>query len=232
MSSVHYLDAGIYTVPDVARLVRATQAQVHGWVEGHPGSKAQPIVLGEYERLGWRATLSFKNLIEALFIRCFASAGFTIQQIRTMAEEARRFFDDPHPFARDVAFKTDGTSIFAEFWTRSALDHPQLYNLRNHNLAIYEIMQPFIREPPEYGEDGYARLWRPRREAAPHVVLNPLRAFGQPIMESSGVPVQTLLDALRAEEGNYRKVARWYEVTEDEVREAERYEKATHETVH
>lgn len=226
MGSVHYLDAGIYTVPDVAKLVRASHAQVKGWVEGHPGSKSPPIVLGEFERLGWRATMSFKNLIEALFIRCFAKAGFSVQEIRTMAEEARRFFRDPHPFARDIAFKTDGKSIFAEFFTQSALARPQLYNLGTHNLAIYDIMQPFIHEPPEYGEDGYARLWRPRRSEAPHVVLNPVRAFGQPIMETSGVPVRTLTDALKAEKGNYRKVARWYEVTEDEVREAERFEQA------
>jgi hypothetical protein len=50
MGSVHYLDAGIYTVPDVAKLVRASQAQVRGWVEGHPGSRSQPIVLGEFDR--------------------------------------------------------------------------------------------------------------------------------------------------------------------------------------
>jgi uncharacterized protein (DUF433 family) len=225
MGSVHYLDAGIYTVPDVAKLVRASQAQVRGWVEGHPGSKSEPIVLGEFERLGWRATMSFKNLVEALFIKCFARAGFSVQEIRLMAEEARTFFDDPHPFARDIAFKTDGRSIFAEFWNEVG-HKEQLYNLRSHNHALREIMQPFIHEPPEYGPDGYARLWRPRREEAPNVVLNPVRAFGQPIMESSGVPVRTLTDALKAENGNYRKVARWYEVTEDEVKEAERFEKA------
>jgi uncharacterized protein (DUF433 family) len=222
---VHYLDAGIYTVPDVARLVRASHAQVRGWVEGHPHSKSKPIVQGEFERLGWRATLSFKNLVEALFIKCFADEGFSVQAIRVMAEEARRFFNDPHPFARNIAFKTDGTSIFAEFWSELR-NNAQLYNLKSHNLALRDIMMPFLREPPEYGPDGYARLWRPRREAAPHVVLNPVRAFGQPILERSGVPVRTLVDALAAEQGDYRKVARWYEVEEHEVREAERFEKA------
>jgi uncharacterized protein (DUF433 family) len=223
--NIHYLDAGIYTVPDVAHFVRASHAQVRGWVEGHAKSKAPPIVLGEFERLGWRATMSFKNLIEALFIKCFADEGFTIQAIRLMAEEARRFFNDPHPFARNVAFKTDGKYIFADFWDELQQKRG-LYNLKNHNHAIDEIMRPFLREPPEYGADGYAKLWRPRRDVAPNVILNPVRSFGQPIIAQSGVPVRTLVDALKAERGNYRKVARWYEVSEDQVKEAERFENA------
>jgi hypothetical protein len=46
------------------KLVRASMSQVRGWAEVHKGSTAPPIVLGEFKRLGWRTTLSFKNLID------------------------------------------------------------------------------------------------------------------------------------------------------------------------
>lgn len=169
--------------------------------------------------------MSFKNLIEALFIKCFADEGFSIQAIRTMAEEARKFFDDPHPFARDILFKTDGQQIFAEFLNR-VTKKTELYNLKRRNWALNEIMQQFLKEPPQYHVNGYARIWYPRQQIAPHVLLNPAYAFGQPVMDESGIPTRTLFDALRAENGDYKTIARWYEVTEDEVREAERFEKA------
>jgi len=222
MTQLQYLDAGIYTFPEVAGLVGATQPQVRGWATGYPGSKSEPIIRGEFKRLSWRITLSFKNLIEALFIKCFADEGFSVQAIRAMAEEARRVYEDPHPFARDILFRTDGKAIFAQVFNDVA--NNELYNLRNHNFAFEDIMEPFLKQPPEYGPDGYAHIWYPRKEDAPHVLLNPAYAFGKPVMEESGIPVRTLSDAVRAEDGDFRKVARWYETSEDEVKEALRFE--------
>ena len=122
-------------------------------------------------------------------------------------------------------FKTDGQQIFAEILNHVSRK-TELYNLKKHNWALNEVMQSFLREPPQYDVDGYARVWYPRQEIAPHVILNPAYAFGQPVLDESGIPTRTLVDALRAENDDYKKVARWYEVSEDAVREAERFEKA------
>ncbi len=56
------------------------------------------------------------------------------------------------------------------------------------------------------------------------VVLDPQRAFGQPIVTKEGVPTTTLAEAI-AVEGTVDRVARIYDVGPDSVRDAIRFEK-------
>jgi uncharacterized protein (DUF433 family) len=217
-----YLDAGIYTIRDAVRLTGASEGQIRGWARGHPGSRAKPLLLAEYEQLGWRIPLSFKNIFETILIKAFSDFGISIQGIRAMAEEAREMLGDDHPFTR-VKFKTDGQKIFAEMLNTSS-KQKELYDLRTRNWAIERVMRQFLKAPVKYNADGYANVWYPRKKIAPHVVITPTKAFGQPVLEDSGVPTETLVDAIEAEGGNYARVARWYVVPVDQVREAKRFE--------
>lgn len=223
MGNIHYLDSGIYTIRDAARLVDISQAKVRGWITGYPSSAAGPIIPSEFDRIDHHIALSFKNLIEALFVKNFADHGVSIQAIRIMADEAKRILDNPHPFATDVLFRTDGKIIFAEILDKAARE-VHLYDLKQRNWAIDQIIRPFLRKTVVYGPEGYAMRWFPRKRQAPNVMVTPTHAFGQPVLEKSGVPTETLVDALKAEGGDYERVARWYEVSPNEVREAERFE--------
>jgi len=62
------------------------------------------------------------------------------------------------------------------------------------------------------------------------VVIDPARAFGQPIVSHAGIPTATLADAVAAE-GSVAKVARLYQVEQRSVRAALRFEQrlAEHE---
>jgi uncharacterized protein (DUF433 family)/DNA-binding transcriptional MerR regulator len=223
MGSVHYLDSGIYTVTDASRLLGISASKVRGWVAGHPGSEAGPIIPTEYDKLGRRIALSFKNLIEALFVKNFADHGISIQSIRVMAEEAKRILNTAHPFATEIMFKTDKKRIFAQIFNDS-IKEVQLYDLKKRNWTIESIMRDFLTDAVVYGPEGYAHLWYPRKEQAPHVVVTPTHAFGQPILKDSGVPTETLLDALDAEDGDYIRVAKWYQVSPEDVLEARKFE--------
>jgi uncharacterized protein (DUF433 family) len=55
------------------------------------------------------------------------------------------------------------------------------------------------------------------------IVLDPQRAFGQPIVAREGVPTAILAKAYRSEQ-SFARVARWYEVKERWVRNAVEYE--------
>jgi len=57
------LETGIYTIPDVADLVRAPQASVRVWVEGHTG-KQDPAIENQLGRVGGKTAVSFANLME------------------------------------------------------------------------------------------------------------------------------------------------------------------------
>lgn len=223
MQQANYLNAGIYTIPEAARLVETTPARIRGWLFGHPNSHSDPVIHGELPKIGRQAALGFQNLIEARFINGFANEGLSVQSIRVMAEEARKALNDEHPFAKDFFFKTDGKSIFLEIWDRTA-KRMKLYDLYTRNWAIDKVLRPFLREPVEFDHSGVARLWHPRKDAAPNIVVTPNFAFGHPVTERTGVPTRTLVDALHAENRNYQSVSRWFEVSVEEIQEAEKFE--------
>lgn len=219
-----YLDTGIYTIPAAARLLGVSQAKVRGWVSGYHHSDSAPIVRNEVGRMGRTIALGFKNLIEGIFIRDF-SEFFSIQAIRQMIVEARNLIQDEHPFATHIEFSTDENSIFAR--VIRAGQERELLNLRSRNLAISEVMTPLLKNVVKYGE-VYANQWHPRPSEAPNVFVAPNVAFGQPVIHQ--VPTRALFDAVQAEGGDFKTIARWYELPVDAVKEAHRFQKRL--TVH
>ncbi|MGB0506396.1 MAG: hypothetical protein ACPGGK_09385 [Pikeienuella sp.] len=71
-------------------------------------------------------------------------------------------------------------------------------------------------------ENGLARRWSPQNRKR-SVVLDPLRSFGQPILQSSGVPTAALKASFDAE-GDSKIVARLFEVSRREVEDAIEFE--------
>ncbi len=66
--------------------------------------------------------------------------------------------------------------------------------------------------------------WRPYR-GRPSIVVDPLRAFGQPIAAVSGVPTTTLAESAAAE-GSAEITARIFDVPVAVVREAIHFERS------
>jgi len=64
--------------------------------------------------------------------------------------------------------------------------------------------------------------WWPMGQETP-VVIDPARAFGQPILSDAGIPTSTLADAVAAE-GSVATVARLFRVAPRSVRAALRFE--------
>jgi uncharacterized protein (DUF433 family) len=71
---------------------------------------------------------------------------------------------------------------------------------------------------------GNAEAWYPRKPSEPNVIVNPKMAFGQSVIEKYGVPTKVLFDAFNAEGGSYESVAYWFDVAEEDVKEAVRFE--------
>ncbi len=86
------------------------------------------------------------------------------------------------------------------------------------------IIERTLKKEIVYDPSGFAHHWRPRPELAPNIIIHPKHAFGQPMLKESGVPVRALIDALKSGE-TVRAVARWFEVPEQHVREAEKFDR-------
>ena len=220
--SIDLLESGIYTIPEIAGLVGASQPEVRVWVEGRPG-KQKPIIDNQIGRLGRKVAVSFTNLMELRFVAWFSNAGVRLNEIRAILDEAKRTLDHPHPFATNVVFKTDRKKIVAEIGRKNGVS--AIYDLRTKNYEMKDIVMMSLREDVTFDPSGQAVAWRPRPHTAPNVYLHPSMSFGQPILMPSRTPTQVVARAVRVE-GSEAIVADLYEIPLTQVREAVSFETA------
>lgn len=217
-----YLKSGLYTIADAARLIQVKPTRLRRWITGDAHHDARPLIGSEVDRIGGQVSLSFVNLIEALFISQFAARGLHVRSIRAMAEEAKRFLETPHPFAKNILFRSEGKKIFAEIVKRTG--DKELYDLSKHNWAFHDVLARGLKPTIVYGTSDQAERWYPRKRLAPNVIVNPVSSFGQPVLADSGVPTRTLRRAVKAEGGDADTVAKWFDIPLARVEEALKFE--------
>jgi uncharacterized protein (DUF433 family) len=100
----------------------------------------------------------------------------------------------------------------------------ELLDLRKRQYVFAEVIERTFKDLDL--DDGVVVRWRPYR-GKPSIVLDPERAFGQPIAAASGVPVVALVDAVAAED-SVARVSRLFEVPVAVVRDAIGYHEQLH----
>jgi uncharacterized protein (DUF433 family) len=83
--------------------------------------------------------------------------------------------------------------------------------------VLEEVLSRGLRFDPT---SGLATRWHPKEKDYPHIVVDPKIAYGQPAIESTRVPTDTIFSSWKAEDGNYQAVANWFEIDEALVKEA------------
>jgi uncharacterized protein (DUF433 family) len=233
------LGIGYYTVPEAARLLRIPALNIRRWLAGYVyrTRDGEPRVmpplwhpqLPAHEQ---HLELGFRDLIELRFIAAFRDAGLGILTIRSCLEYARSLVGDERPFSTRQ-FRTDGRTIFFRLVQQAtdvgALTDGTGENEGDHGLVDLKkrqyvfgsvIAQTF--KDLDLDDDVVVR-WRPFR-GKDTIVIDPNRAFGQPIAATSGVPTSTLVDAVKAE-GSERRVASLFGVSKAIIRDALQYER-------
>ncbi|WP_155794768.1 hypothetical protein [Bradyrhizobium japonicum] len=213
------LETGIYTIPEVAELVQASQDVVRVWVEGHTGKQAA-VIDNQLGRVGGKVAVSFTNLMELRFVATFANAGVGLREIRKIMDEAKETLEHPHPFATHTVFKTDGKKIIAEIAQRNGVS---IYDLRTKNFEMLAVVMRSLKDDVTYDPRGDAISWRPRPTIAPNVIVHPHFSFGRPVLQASRIPTATLAQSVKVE-GSAAFVADIFDVPERQVREAVKFE--------
>jgi uncharacterized protein (DUF433 family) len=219
------LGIGYYTVPEAARLLKIAPRNINRWLAGYTyalgevTSSMPPLWIPELPSSDHHLELSFRDLIELRFVKAFIDAGLGLKTIRTCLEYAKECVSDERPFSTRK-FRTDGRTIFLESARRTG--EAELLDLKRHQFVISDVIARTFKDL-EIEDDAVAR-WRPYRGKRT-IVIDPQRAFGQPIAAQSGVPTVTLVDAVKAE-GSAQRVARLYEVSESIIQDAINFEKS------
>jgi uncharacterized protein (DUF433 family) len=214
---------GIYDVAETARLTGVSRRRIVRWMQGYDfavrdGSKrhSDPVWRGDLAPIDGIYALSFRDLVEVRFIDGFRRAGVSWPTIRAAAAEACDILKTSHPFATR-RFQTDGRAIYAKL-------EAKLLELGRRQFAFQQIVDPSLFVGLEYRDDQLAR-WRPH-EGRNLIVLDPVRSFGRPIADRSGVPTFALAAAAAAEgEDQVARIARWLDATPAEVQAAVAYER-------
>ncbi|MCH8113347.1 MAG: DUF433 domain-containing protein [Proteobacteria bacterium] len=163
--------------------------------------------------------LGFWDLLEIRFVDAFLEEGISLQKIRHAVAAARKLLKHTHPFSTKK-FKTDGRSIFLEVSEQAG--GKWLLDIIERQYQFWDVVWPSLYRGFEYSDvDEVARWWPmyPKRQ----VVIDPARAFGQPIVHKWRIPTSSLAQAFETER-SVGAVARWYGVSQRAVEDAVKFE--------
>ena len=211
---MEFVGRGLYDLPQAARLLRIHYNTLRYWIgeTGHPSLVMRSM---EPEKL-----LTFSELMELYFVKMFKDENVSLQTIRRAASEAAKRFKTDHPFAVQ-RFDTDGKSIFATLIDRES-NKEIVEELRHGQLVFATVVRPFYRKL-KYDGPSVGEFWPLGK--GDRIVLDPMRKHGQPIDAETGLPVETILDALRGGGGQDAKtVADWFDIPLEAVQAAIRFD--------
>ena len=224
VKSQHFLNVGIYTVPEAARLTRISTGRIRRWLRGYKfrtklkQHHSPAIWHGQLEPIDHSLALGFLDLIELRFVDAFWKAGVNWTMIRKAHERGAEMFKTDHPFCTQ-GFVTDGREIFAELHKETG--ESSLLEIVHNQQVFGQIIRPFLKEL-EFSDRNVLLRWRPITRNR-LVVLDPKRNFGRPIVTNHGVPTEVLARAAAAC-GSLEEVSRWFEIPKAEIEDAIEFE--------
>ena len=118
-----------------------------------------------------------------------------------------------YPFASEK-LRTDGKGVFMALAQESDEYRP-LLEMSSGQYVLPKILDRYLHQIDFDLDTLVAKRWWPLGKAKP-IVVDPSIAFGSPVIAGTRVPVQSVLDALRA--GETRKsVCRWLDLRPSDV---------------
>lgn len=210
---------GVYTAGEAARYGKIPIATLNAWFFGT--QKRQPLRSGAINDEGGKA-ITFVEFVEALAIRALRiDHGISLQKIREAITTAKNEYGIDHPFAhRDHKTVLINRDIHI-FLDRNDGNPTGLTGIDRGQKSFKPCIEAYMKNL-EFGEDGLASNYTAFTHNNIHVVLNPVRQFGQPVIAETGYSAETLWRAALAE-GGFERAAEIYEVTPDAVEAAYRY---------
>ncbi len=216
------LDAGLYTVPEAARLTRVSVGKIRRWLKGYDFKSGESlhhsdaVWEGELDPLGTKLALTFRDLLELRFVDAFIRAGVSWQTMRRAHAKAQLELQTTHPFCSN-RISTDGRNILLRQGEEDSDE--ALINLATDQVEFSRIVESFLKELEFSGDEI---IWWPLGKER-QIVVDPKRNFGQPTVARSGVPSQVLARSLKAN-SSPELVAKWYEVQSEEISDAVEFE--------
>ena len=219
-------DLPAYSIAEATQYLGVSASTLRSWVVG----RSYPSITGDryFKPLITLPDpdlrqLSFTNLVEAHVLAATRRKyGVKLQNIRSAVDYLRKHYQIDHPLA-DARLKTDGLSLFIE-------NLGEIVNVTMQGqIAMREIIETHLQRV-EHDKEGLAsRLFPFTRHGQPlatqprSVVIDPLIAFGRPVLAGTGIPTAVLVSRYKAGE-SIIELADDYRCEQPQIEEAIRCE--------
>ncbi|NLF31088.1 MAG: DUF433 domain-containing protein [Planctomycetes bacterium] len=216
-----YIGHGVYSFPEAARLLKLPVATLRTWLLGVPGR--EPVTPGDYLQTRHdQKILSFLDVMDTFIIKGLREYKVSLQYLRKVRDALAHDLSTEHPFS-SRRLLTDGRQVFIHFADEFGGEKLKEVLTRQH--AFPSVLVPYLKQIAHDERTDLARCWNISRG----VVIDPTRAFGKPIVASTGIPTGILAAAFEANDEDAELVADWYGVDVQEVRHAVAFEESLKE---
>jgi uncharacterized protein (DUF433 family) len=205
---------GLLDMSDAARFLGIPRSTFRRWARGyeHGGPLLHIAPAGPQQ-----AQVTFIAMAEAHVLEALRQAGVRPARIRPALNQlASEFGRDYALVAPNLA--TDGIDVLWDFSRTS--EGQGLMEGHTGQMVMREIVEDYLKYLT-WADDGYPRMLEFRYCQPSKVVMDPYRAFGQPIFEGSRARVRDVANMLNAGE-DPQVVADEHGVSIDDVRTAAR----------
>lgn len=219
-----YLNVGIYTIPEASHLTGVSRERIRRWLRGYHSSLRKknysPLWKPQLPSIKGQVALGFLDLIEIKFVGAFLDKGVSWPMIHRVRQKASEYYPDvTHPFCTQQ-FVTDGQIIFSAVHKETG--ESSLCEIATDQHVFTEITRSFLKQL-EFRDGTILQRWWPMGTEG-HVVVDPRKNFGHPIISTEGISTRVLAESVKTN-GSVEEVARWYEIQPQSVEEAVEYER-------
>ncbi len=190
----------LYTVAEAARFLGVPSSTFSTWAKGYvrrppgrPEVTGAPIVTSIAAEPRY-PTVPFVGLTEGMVLAAFRKAGVSLQHIRRGVAVLQREIGVDHALASRRLY-TDGAVILFDYAESEHDD--ELTVVVTQQRVFSPIVEEYLRRI-EHGPDGWAIRVASPVTARPIVLVDPRRAFGQPIFVHGAAPVESIVGRVKA----------------------------------
>lgn len=208
------LGNGIFTTREIAQILCLPYYKVRKWITEYWDGNLGKCYEHEYSwSIGNTRAVGFHTLIEFYVMMQFAEAGVQTKEVLKAHKELSKFYNTNFPFAQKEVLdniKTDKSKIFLHInGDTISLDGSRQFNL--------DIIKVFFKNLDFDNDMLASRLWPMGKKHK--VVCDPLRKFGQPVLDGTSIQSEAIYRMYLAEE-SISFIANIYEIPVKLVKDA------------
>ena len=190
----------LYTAAEAARFLGVPTSTFSTWAKGYvrrPPRRTEvrgaPILTSVSAERGY-PTVPFVGLAEGMVLAAFRTAGVSLQHIRRAVAVLEREIGIDYALASRSLY-TDGAIILFDYAESEHDD--ELTVVVTQQRVFSPVVEGYLQRI-EHGPDGWAVRVTSPVTSRPVVLVDPERAFGQPIFARGAAPVDSVVGRVKA----------------------------------